>query len=103
MRSTILRLKLRGSSDETFHGTLEAQVPIYWVPVPRSLFKFILSKLTQGPTIWVPGLLYGYLGFYGKVLFTGEPKVGRIHSGLGESFQGCWGRISGLGIFGLKV
>ena len=36
--------------------TLEAQLPIYWVPVLKSLYKFILS-ITQGPTIWVPGLL----------------------------------------------
>ena len=35
---------------------LEAQLPIYWVPVLKSLYKFILS-ITQGPTIWVPGLL----------------------------------------------
>ena len=38
--------------------TLEAQVPIYWVPVIGSLYKLILS-ITQEPTIWVPGLL-GY-------------------------------------------
>ena len=36
--------------------TLEAQLPIYWVPVLESLYKFILP-ITQGPTIWVPGLL----------------------------------------------
>ena len=36
--------------------TLEAQIPIYWVPVLKSLYKFTLS-ITQGPTIWVPGLL----------------------------------------------
>ena len=29
---------------------------MYWVPVLQSLFEFILS-MTQGPTIWVPGLL----------------------------------------------
>ena len=39
------------------HSTLEAQLPItYWVPVLKSLYKFILS-ITQGPTIWVPALL----------------------------------------------
>ena len=32
------------------------QFPIYWVPVLKSLYKYILS-ITQGPTIWVPGLL----------------------------------------------
>ena len=36
--------------------TLEAQLPIYWVPVLKSLYNFILS-VTQGPTMWVPGLL----------------------------------------------
>ena len=36
-------------------NTLEAQLPIYWVP-GKSLYTFILS-ITQGPTIWVPGLL----------------------------------------------
>ena len=36
--------------------TLEAQLPICWVPVLKSLYKFVLS-ITQGPTIWVPGLL----------------------------------------------
>ena len=36
--------------------TLEAQIPIYWVPVLESLYKFILS-IAQGPTIWVAGLL----------------------------------------------
>ena len=35
---------------------LEAQLPIYWVPVLKSLYNSILS-VTQGPTIWVPGLL----------------------------------------------
>ena len=35
---------------------LEAQLPMYWVPVLKSLYKFILS-ITQGPTIWLPGLL----------------------------------------------
>ena len=35
---------------------LEAQLPTYWVPVPGSLYKLILS-ITQEPTIWVPGLL----------------------------------------------
>ena len=35
---------------------LEAQLPIYWVPVLGSLYKLILPK-TQEPTIWVPGLL----------------------------------------------
>ena len=40
-----------------WHGySLEAQIPIYRVPVLKSLYKSILSK-TQGPTIWVPGLL----------------------------------------------
>ena len=37
-------------------GALEAQLPIYWVPVLKSLYNFLLSG-TQGPTIWVPGLL----------------------------------------------
>ena len=43
-------------------ATLEAQLPIhiyiyiYWVPVLKSLYNSILS-VTQGPTIWVPGLL----------------------------------------------
>ena len=35
---------------------LKAQLPIYWVPVLKSLYNFILSG-TKGPTIWVPGLL----------------------------------------------
>ena len=35
---------------------LEAQLPIYWVPVLNTLYNYILS-VTQGPTIWVPGLL----------------------------------------------
>ena len=35
---------------------LEAQLPIYWVPVLKSLYNFLRS-VTQGPTIWVPGLL----------------------------------------------
>ena len=44
-----LYLLIRGSK-----LSLEAQLPIYWVPVLKSLCKFILS-ITQGPTIWVPG------------------------------------------------
>ena len=36
--------------------SLEAQLPIYWIPVLKSLYNFVLS-VTQGPTIWVPGLL----------------------------------------------
>ena len=36
--------------------TLEAQLPIYWVPVLKFQYEIILSR-TQGPTIWVPGLL----------------------------------------------
>ena len=34
----------------------ETQLPIFWFPVLKSLYKFILS-ITKGPTIWVPGLL----------------------------------------------
>ena len=49
-----LLFRLQGNS--TTDVTLEAQLPIYWVPVLKFLFKFILS-VTQGPTIWVPGLL----------------------------------------------
>ena len=41
--------------------SLEAQLPIYRVPVLKSLYRFILS-ITQGPTIWVPGLLGIVLG-----------------------------------------
>ena len=37
-------------------GTLEAQLPMFWVPVLKSLYEYILS-ITQGPTIWVPGRL----------------------------------------------
>ena len=42
-------------------------VTLYWVPVLKSLFKFILS-ITQGPTTWVPGLLgrYWSFGFHGE-------------------------------------
>ena len=40
----------------SFHVTLEGQLPIYWVPVLKSLYKSILP-VAQGPTIWVPGLL----------------------------------------------
>ena len=36
--------------------SLEAQLPIHWIPVIGSLFKLILS-ITQEPTMWVPGLL----------------------------------------------
>ena len=36
--------------------SLEAQLPIYWVPFLKPLYDFMLS-VTQGPTIWVPGLL----------------------------------------------
>ena len=35
--------------------TLEAQLPMYWIPVLKPLYNCILS--TQGPTIWLPGLL----------------------------------------------
>ena len=44
--------KLRGTK---IKGT-NLKSLIYWVPVPKSLYNFILS-VTQGPTIWVPGLL----------------------------------------------
>ena len=37
---------------------LEAQLPIYWVPVLKTLYNSIIS-VTQRPTIWVPVLL-GY-------------------------------------------
>ena len=37
-------------------NTLEAQLPIYWVTVLKSLDSFILS-VTPGPAIRVPGLL----------------------------------------------
>ena len=46
----------------------EAQIPIYWVPVLQSLCKLILS-ITQGPTIWVPGLL-GLVMFFSIPLFA---------------------------------
>ena len=35
---------------------LEAPLPMYWVPVLKTLYNYILF-VTQGPTIWVPGLL----------------------------------------------
>ena len=41
---------------EVITNTLEAQLPIYWVPVLKTLYNYILS-VAQGPTIWVPGLL----------------------------------------------
>ena len=44
------------STENVDCSSLEAQLPIYGVPVLKSLYKFILS-ITQGPTIWVPGLL----------------------------------------------
>ena len=47
-------LRFRSSSTVS----LKAQLPIYWVPVLKSLYNFILSG-TKGPTIWVPGLV-GY-------------------------------------------
>ena len=49
---------------------LEAQLPIYIyihiyrVPVLKSLYKSILS-ITQGPTIWVPGLLGLHINKHG--------------------------------------
>ena len=43
--------------------TLEAQLPIYWVPVLGSLYKLILP-ITQEPTVWVPGLLGIYIYIY---------------------------------------
>ena len=49
--------------------SLEAQLPIYWVPVFKSLYKFVLST-TQGPTVWVPGLL----GILGTALKNKESK-----------------------------
>ena len=50
--------KIRGTFGIFLGGcfTLEAQLPIYWVPVLKSLYTFVLS-IAQGPTIWVPGLL----------------------------------------------
>ena len=61
---------------------LEAQLPIYWVPVLGSLYKLILS-ITPEPTIWVPGLL----GFHSivHVLFHLLLHYGALfpsHSGL---------------------
>ena len=35
---------------------LEAQLPVHWVSVLKTLDNLILS-VTQGPPIWVPGLL----------------------------------------------
>ena len=46
--------------------SLEAQLPIYWVPVFKSLHNFILS-VTQGPTIWVPGVLVFWGRFKGVI------------------------------------
>ena len=45
-----------GISKESWKLALEAQLPTYWVPVLKSLYNIILS-ITQGATIWVPGLL----------------------------------------------
>ena len=52
-------LSLQDSARLVFDVSLEAQLPIYWVPVLGSLYKHILSR-TQEPTVWVPGLL-GYV------------------------------------------
>ena len=44
--------------------TLEAQLPIYWVPVLQTLYNFILS-VTQGPTkmgTWASRVSIGVLG-----------------------------------------
>ena len=46
----------RGENNGSFYSALEAQLPTYWVPILKSLYNLILS-VTQGPTIWVPGLL----------------------------------------------
>ena len=59
--------------------TLEAQLPIYWVPVLKSLYTFIRS-ITQGPTTWAPGLL-GIIGSYAEfciLLFFPEPLADMI-------------------------
>ena len=51
---------------------LEAQIPIYWVPVLKSLYEFILP-ITQGPTIWVPPLPSESLEFGSSFFDVGYP------------------------------
>ena len=44
------------SSEFSGYCSLEAQLPVYWVPFLGSLYRPILP-ITQEPTIWVPRLL----------------------------------------------
>ena len=48
-----------GDENKRNFQPLEAQLPIYSVPVLKTLYKFVLS-ITQRPTIWAPGLLGNY-------------------------------------------
>ena len=64
MTQFVLRFQQGSSTEEIqkapdcvpYCATLEARLPIYWVPVLGSLCKLILP-ITQEPTMWVPGLL----------------------------------------------
>ena len=67
-------------------NSLEAQLPIYWVPVLKPLYNSILS-VTQGPTIWVPGLLgiYNYNHTWVAVAVTfGPPDGGTLCPATGR-------------------
>ena len=49
-----------------FSVSLEAQLPIYWVPVFESLYNSILY-VTQGPTICVLGVFVFWGRFKGVI------------------------------------
>ena len=61
------------------HLALEAQLPTYWVPVLNTLYSFILC-VTQGPTIWVPGLLGSSL--YCFLSQTSSEQQASVHRNL---------------------
>ena len=65
---------------------LEAQLPRYWVPVLKSLYQFSVS-ITQGPTIWVPGLL----GSVAKSVKRGAFRIQRGHPSIGQGLEGSAG------------
>ena len=66
--------------------TLEAQLPVYWVPVLLSLYNNIFSA-TQGPTIWVPGLLGNARAKVVRIRFQGQLRR------IGFSWQRRKGRV----------
>ena len=79
---------------------------MYWVPVLKSLCKFILS-ITQEPTIWAPGLLGSVKGLRLRIGVTGVGSTLGLGVWARDVLLSLESKVEGLGfrvwVLGFRV